>query len=88
MTLGSVNLPVVCAGAHVVTGDVVIADDDGVVVVQRTDAAAVAQAALVREPREAVNRARLEQGDLGARPLGHAPGAEDKGLRSIDGPVD
>lgn len=64
-TLGSVNVPVVCAGASVNPGDVVIADDDGVVVVPAAVAAQAADAAEAREANEASKRARLAAGELG-----------------------
>ena len=64
-SLGSVNIPVVCAGAPIAAGDVIVADDDGVVVVPREKAAEVAKAAEAREANEADKRARLAAGELG-----------------------
>jgi 4-hydroxy-4-methyl-2-oxoglutarate aldolase len=64
-TPGSVNVPIVCAGTVVNPGDVVIADDDGVVVVPAAAAGAVADAAQAREDKEAKTRARLAAGELG-----------------------
>jgi len=64
-TLGSVNVPIMCAGALVEAGDVVVADDDGVVVVKRAAAHEVAAAAEQRVRKENATRERLASGELG-----------------------
>lgn len=87
-SLGSVNLPVVCAGVHVNPGDAIVADDDGVVVVPRAEAANVARAGAEREAKEAESRARLQKGELGLDIYGMRKGLADKGLKYIDGPLD
>jgi 4-hydroxy-4-methyl-2-oxoglutarate aldolase len=64
-TLGSVNVPIVCAGAAIDPGDVIVADDDGVCVVKRADAAEVLKKAQAREANEESKRQRLAAGALG-----------------------
>jgi 4-hydroxy-4-methyl-2-oxoglutarate aldolase len=83
-----VNVPVVCAGVNVKPGDVVVADDDGVVVVPRLEAARVAKAGEEREKKEAVNRARLQKGELGLDIYDMRKSLAEKGLKYVDGPLE
>ncbi len=79
-TLGSVNRPIVCAGARIDPGDAILADDDGVVVVRRRDAAGVVAASRSRIEKEDQTRARLEKGELGLDIYGMRDKLKTKGL--------
>ncbi len=83
-TLGSVNIPVVCAGMLVTPGDVIVADDDGVVVVPAAMAVSTAAAAAKREALEADKRAKLAAGVLGLDMYNMREPLAKAGLRYVD----
>ena len=82
-TLGSVNIPIVCAGQLIEAGDVVVADDDGAVVVKRSEAEAVLAAATTRLLAEETKRAKLAAGVLGLDLYNMRPVLAVKGLKYI-----
>lgn len=82
-TLGSVNVPIVCAGQAIEAGDVIVADDDGVVVVRRRDAAKVLAAARDRIAKEEEKRTRLAAGELGLDIYRMRERLAEKGLKYV-----
>lgn len=83
-TIGNVNVPIVCAGALVTPGDLIVADDDGVVVVARSRVQDILEKSNARELKEAGVRKRLEAGELGLDIYGMRQRLADKGLRWVE----
>lgn len=82
-SVGSVNVPIVCGGVHVVPGDIVVADDDGVCIVKRENAREIDAAARKRLDAEADKRRRLEAGELSLDLYGFREELENKGLKYV-----
>ena len=87
-TLANVNRPVVCAGQIINPGDLIVADDDGVVVVRKDEASKVIDASIAREEKEAKSRKRYIAGEMGLDMYGWRQRLAEKGLTYVDGPED
>jgi 4-hydroxy-4-methyl-2-oxoglutarate aldolase len=85
-TVGNVNLPLVCAGQAINPGDLIIADDDGVVVVRRKDAANILQLSREREEKEAKSRQRYLRGELSLDVAAMRAKLAEKELKYLDNP--
>ena len=85
-TPGNVQTPITCAGAYIRPGDVIVADDDGVVVVRREQAATVLEAAEARQANEAAKRKRLAEGELGLDIYAMRERLAGRGVRYVDYP--
>ncbi len=85
-TVGNVNMPIVCAGQLINPGDLIVADDDGVVVVRRKDAADVLKLSREREEKEAKSRQRYLRGELSLDVANMRGRLAEKGLTYVDTP--
>ena len=87
-TVGNVNMPVVCAGQLINPGDLIVADDDGVVVVRRKEAANILSLSREREEKEAKSRERYLRGELSLDIANMRGRLSEKGLKYIDTPAE